>query len=99
MIKSATIRARVAPGLKREVEQIFKTLGLTTTEAITLFYNMVKLKKGIPFEVRIPNEETQKVIRDSRKGSNVTAHSSLDEYFKKIEMEMNAWISDHKKIW
>jgi DNA-damage-inducible protein J len=90
MSKSATIRARMEPDLKKEVEQIFKILGLTATEAITLFYNMVKLKKGIPFEVKIPNEETQKVIRDSRKGINVTTHTNLDDYFEKVEMEMNA---------
>lgn len=90
MSKSATIRARVEPDLKREAENIFKTMGLTATEAITMFYNMVRLKKGIPFDVRIPNEETQQVIRDSRKGINVTSHDDLDDYFKKIEMEMNA---------
>ena len=90
MSKSATIRARVEPDLKKEVERIFKTLGITATEAITLFYNMVKLKKGIPFDIRIPNKETQKVIQDSRKGINVTTHSNLDDYFKKIKMEMNA---------
>ena len=90
MNKSATIRARVTPDLKREVEQIFKTLGLTATEAITLFYNMVKLQQGMPFEIKIPNRETQKVIQDSRKGINVTTHRSLDDYFAKIEMEMNA---------
>jgi DNA-damage-inducible protein J len=90
MSKSATIRARVEPDLKREAENIFKTMGLTATEAITMFYNMVRLKKGIPFDVRIPNEETQQVIRDSRKGINVTSHDDLDDYFKKIEMDMNA---------
>lgn len=90
MSKSATIRARVEPDLKREAENIFKTLGFTATEAITMFYNMVRLKKGIPFDVRIPNEETQQVIRDSRKGINVTSHDDLDDYFKKIETEMNA---------
>jgi DNA-damage-inducible protein J len=90
MSKSATIRARVEPDLKKEVERIFKTLGITATEAITLFYNMVKLKKGIPFDIKIPNEETQKVIQNSREGINVTTHSNLDDYFKKIKMEMNA---------
>lgn len=90
MSKSATIRARVEPGLKREVDQIFRTLGLNATEAINLFYNMVKLKKGIPFDVRIPNKETQQVIRESRKGINVTKHKSVDDYFKKIKKEMNA---------
>jgi antitoxin component of RelBE/YafQ-DinJ toxin-antitoxin module len=53
---------------------------------------MVKLQKGIPFEIKIPNRETQNVIQDSRKGINITTHRSLDDYFNKIEMEMNAGI-------
>jgi len=58
MRKSAMIRARVEPELKEEVEKIFRELGLTTTEAITLFYHQVKTRKGIPFEIAIPNETT-----------------------------------------
>lgn len=56
MIKSAIIRARVDPELKAEVHKIFRELGLTTTEAITLFYNQVKAKRGIPFELTVPKQ-------------------------------------------
>lgn len=87
MSKTETIRARVEPGLKNEVEAILKTLGMTATEAITLFYNMIKIKKGIPFDVRIPNEETREVISNSRKGIDVKSHDSLDNYFKEIETD------------
>lgn len=90
MSKPATIRARVEPGLKENVEKIFKTLGLSATEAISMFYSMVKLKRGIPFDVRIPNEETKQVIRNSKEGIDVTSHDSLDNYFNKIESEMDA---------
>ena len=58
MSKSAMIRARVEPELKAEVEEIFQELGLTTTEAITLFYHQVRTRKGIPFEIIIPNKTT-----------------------------------------
>ena len=42
MNKSAMIRARVDPGLKDEVEDVFEQLGLSATQAITLFYQQVK---------------------------------------------------------
>ena len=48
MAKSAMIRARVESDLKDEVEQIFRILGLSTTEAINLFYIQVRLRKGLP---------------------------------------------------
>ncbi len=37
MAKTEMIRARITPELKTEAEAIFKKLGLSTTEAITLF--------------------------------------------------------------
>ena len=49
MGKSSTIRARIEPELKGKAENIFHQLGLTTTQAITLFYKQVELKRGLPF--------------------------------------------------
>ena len=71
MSKSAMIRARTTPELKKNVEPIFKELGLTTTEAINLFYRQVCLYRGLPFDVRIPNEETLKTFNESDKGENL----------------------------
>lgn len=51
MSKTATIRARVEPDLKNTAEHIFNKLGLTTTQAITLFYKQVELRNGSPFEI------------------------------------------------
>ena len=51
------MRAKIDPDLKAEVEHLFKELGITTKEAITLFYSQVKLRKGLPFDVPIPNKD------------------------------------------
>lgn len=53
----ATIRVRTDRRLKLEVEAIFRRLGLTTSEALTLFYQQVKHARGIPFPVVIPREK------------------------------------------
>ena len=37
-IKSAMVRARIAPELKTKAEMYFDMLGLSTTQAITLFF-------------------------------------------------------------
>ena len=65
MARSAMIRARTEAGLKNEVEEIFKELGLTTTEAINLFYNQVRLHRGLPFEVKLPKKITLKTFQDT----------------------------------
>ena len=38
MAKTAVVQARINPELKRNVEALLSKLGLTTTEAITLFF-------------------------------------------------------------
>jgi DNA-damage-inducible protein J len=55
MSKSAMNRASVDPSLKYEVEDVFERLGLSATQAITLCSQQVKLNRGLPFDVRIPN--------------------------------------------
>ena len=47
MAKTEMIRARVEPHLKQEAEEIFSRLGLSSTEAITLFYRQVALQHGL----------------------------------------------------
>jgi DNA-damage-inducible protein J len=59
MAKNATIRARIDSELKAEVEELFDQLGLSTTEAINLFYRQIRLRNGLPFSVVIPNKTTE----------------------------------------
>lgn len=68
MGKTAMVRARTTPDLKSTVEEIFEKLGLTTTEAINLFFSQVKLRKGLPFEVRIPNKVTRETLKKADEG-------------------------------
>ena len=84
MAKSATVRARVEPNLKAEVEKLFSQLGLSTTEAINIFYNQVRLRKGLPFNVVIPNKTTETVFKETDAGINLIRCESADEMFVKL---------------
>ena len=84
MAKSAIIRARIEPELKAEAETIFNELGLSITEAITLFYRQVKLVKGLPFEVRIPNQTTLQTFQDTDEGQNLVQSENAQEMFAKL---------------
>ncbi|MDD9989064.1 MAG: type II toxin-antitoxin system RelB/DinJ family antitoxin [Spirochaetaceae bacterium] len=79
MAKTAMIRARVEPELKQEAEKVFTTLGLSPTDAITLFYKQTALHNGLPFELRIPNEETLAAVRQARSGEGLSAYSSVEQ--------------------
>jgi DNA-damage-inducible protein J len=71
MSKTATIRARVEPRLKSEVEDILSELGLTASETILLLYRQIKLRQGLPFEVVLPNKLTARTLRDAKAGKDV----------------------------
>ncbi len=86
MAKTAMIRARMEPSLKESVEDIFNKIGLSTTEAITLFYNQVKLNKGIPFEIKIPNELTLETIRKSDNGEELHRVKDVEELFEDLDL-------------
>ncbi|MGB9366450.1 MAG: type II toxin-antitoxin system RelB/DinJ family antitoxin [Xanthobacteraceae bacterium] len=84
MRKTQTVRARVEPDLKRDAEAVLKKIGLTSSEAITLFLAQVRLNKGLPFAVRIPNKQTRQAIKDARSGKNVEEFGSVAEWTKKM---------------
>jgi DNA-damage-inducible protein J len=86
MSRTAFIRARTEPMLKKKAENIFKNLGLTATDAITLFYKQVILNRGIPFDIKIPNKETLKVFKETDEGKNLTEWKNIDEYFEEMDL-------------
>lgn len=83
MSKTDTVRARVAPELKRDAEAVLRKIGLTSSEAITLFLTQVKLTKGLPFSVEIPNKATRRAITDARARKNVEKFESVSAWTKK----------------
>ena len=81
MAKSAMIHAPVDPTLKEEAEDVFEALGLSATQAITLFYQQATWYRGLPFEVRVPNEITLQTFRDTDAGQNlVRVHDAQDMF-------------------
>ena len=79
MAKTEMIRARVEPELKRQAEDLFSALGLSATEAITLFYKQVTMHRGLPFDVRMPNAETMEALRQASEGEDLTEHAGLED--------------------
>ena len=71
MSRTSFVNARVETDLKKKAESILKTIGLSKTEAIVLFYRQICLNNGLPFPVNIPNKKTEKVFKDTDKGKNL----------------------------
>jgi len=86
MAKTAVISARIDPELKRKAEQVFTELGLTTSQAIILFFKQVDLQRGLPFSLKIPNEVTQRALDDARARRNLESFDSVEDLFEDLEV-------------
>ena len=80
MALNATVRARVDEELKYEVEEILKAIGLSTSQAITLFLKRIRYEKGIPFELKVPNAITIKAMEEADRNDGKTV--SFDKFLK-----------------
>lgn len=81
MTKSTSVTARIEPDLKRSVEVIFDQLGLTTAQAITLFFRQVEMHQGLPFAVRLYNAETASALEESEAYDSLPGFNDLNELF------------------
>lgn len=86
MTKTAVISTKIDPKLKGSAERIFRKLGLTTTQAITLFYEQVDLQEGLPFNAKIPNATTKKALKDAKERRNLESFDSPQDLFKSLNI-------------
>ena len=84
MSKTAVIRARIEPELKQNAEGIFGRLGVSTTQAIAIFYKQVILRQGLPFNVAIPNETTRRTFEAAEAGRDVILCKNVEDMFEKL---------------
>ena len=84
MAKTAIITARVDPDLKADAEKVLNKLGISTTEAINIFLAQVRLRRGLPFDVKIPNKTTLKAMKDAEEGRNLTECKDAEDMFRKL---------------
>ncbi len=84
MNKSSTIQARIDPSVKQKAQKILSKLNLSMSEAISIFLTQVSLNKGIPFEIKIPNELTEETLLKSEAGYELHNVSDKKQLFKEL---------------
>jgi DNA-damage-inducible protein J len=84
MNKSATVRARIEPHLKEEAEGLLEEMGLSATQAITIFYRQITLRKGLPFDVVIPNATTQKTFKNTDARKDIVVCKNAEDMFRRL---------------
>lgn len=84
VLKSALVRARIDPVLKKKAEAILSRVGLDQSEAVRVYYRAVVNAGGVPFPLRIPNAETRKALADVKAG-RVKTFSSTEALFRDLK--------------
>ena len=65
-------------------KEILAKLGLNYSQAISIFNNMIVMNKGLPFDVKIPSQETQRAL-DELKEKKGKSFKSVNELFEDLD--------------
>ena len=85
-LKTTDVRSRIEPHLKDDATEILAACGLNLSDAIRLFLKQVVLTRGLPFEVRIPNEITLRAMEEAR-GMSAMHFGTAKELFDALEKD------------
>lgn len=84
MAKTAYLNTRIDPSLKRRAERVFAGIGVSASQAITMFYQQVVHQRGLPFDVSIPNATTVAALREAEMGGGEIVAGSTESIFDDI---------------
>jgi len=70
--------------LKEEAESILAECGLSATQGINLFYRQIVLHHGVPFDVKIPNAESRRAMREIETGDGLIRSDSAEDLFRDL---------------
>ena len=83
-------QVRIDEDLKKQATELFNSLGLDMSSAITVFLKQSVMRGGLPFKVEIPQyrkevieamDEAKKISRDP----SVKAYTDVDEIFRELD--------------
>ena len=83
-MRNDVIHVRVSDELKANVESILNDLGITLSYAVNMYLKQIESKRGIPFDVVLPNEEKAKEIEMLAKAINLTGGKEVSTYANRI---------------
>ena len=84
--QTVVIQARVKPELRDNTDIIFERMGINRSEAIKIFLNHVEMHRGLPFAMKVPNNETLQVFENTEKGKNLNSYESSQDLFDSLEI-------------
>lgn len=94
MAKTAVINVRTEPEIKAQVENLYKSMGVSLSDAINMFLYKSLDYHGLPFELcrEIPNAETVAAIKEAE--DIISGKTPAKSYSSFQEMLDDALVDD-----
>jgi DNA-damage-inducible protein J len=80
------VRARIDGKIKEQATRVLAAMGLSVSDAIRILLERIAREKALPFDIKIPNEETVAAIEELRKGKGHQA-DSIDDLLARLNAE------------
>jgi DNA-damage-inducible protein J len=68
MAVDTVVRARIDGQVKEEATEVLGKMGLSVSDAIRMLMIRIAKEKALPFDVKVPNEETRAAMRELENG-------------------------------
>jgi DNA-damage-inducible protein J len=86
MAANAVVRARIDEKTKKKATTVLKSVGLTPSTAFRLMMTRIAREKAMPFDLLVPNAETEEALRAGLRGE-VTTVNSVEELFRALNAD------------
>lgn len=80
MARTSNVYVRLEPSVKEQSEAILNQLGMPMSNAIALFLQQVILQRGLPFEVKLPDEKPVAYGSLTEEQFNAIIEQGLSDY-------------------
>jgi DNA-damage-inducible protein J len=93
MVKDTNFNMRMNREKKKDLIELYGSLGMTLPEAVNIFFENSLLVGGLPFEVRLPsyNRETEAAMQEARDilagKTDAKSYGSSRELFEELDEE------------
>jgi DNA-damage-inducible protein J len=71
MTATTMVHVRLDLDVKAQATEALSAMGLCVSDAVRVFLTRVAADKQIPFDLKVPNAQTQAAMRESRKRMKV----------------------------
>lgn len=84
MAATAFVRVRIDETLKNEAAAVLAGMGLTVSDVVRIALTKIAKEKALPFDMRVPNSLTAKVLAKSERGEDVRHAKDADDLFEQL---------------